>query len=145
MRGSDDFFHSRIDQMIDLRHPLAVLASHRPWQEIEASLAQQLAREVKKGRSIQEHGLSGSQTAIVGGGVSKAGRPRLPFRLMVSLLYLKHAFNESDEGLVERWSETPTGSMQLCVEGLAFRSRLWGRTGWPAGAWAWTCAGRRWR
>ena len=37
MRGSDDFFHSRIDQMIDLRHPLAVLASHMPWQEIEAS------------------------------------------------------------------------------------------------------------
>jgi hypothetical protein len=24
MRGSDDFFHSRIDQMIDLRDPLAV-------------------------------------------------------------------------------------------------------------------------
>ncbi|NBQ80306.1 MAG: transposase [Betaproteobacteria bacterium] len=90
MRGSDDFFHSRIDQMIDLRHPLAV------------------AREVKQGRSTHEVGLFGSQTAIVGGGVSKAGRPRLPFRLMVSLLYLKHAFNESDEGLVERWSETPT-------------------------------------
>ena len=52
-RGSDDLFHSRIDQMIDLRHPLAVLASHMPWQEIEASLAKQLAREVKKGRSIQ--------------------------------------------------------------------------------------------
>ena len=108
MRGSDDFFHSRIDQMIDLRHPLAVLASHMPWQEIEASLVKQLAREVKQGRSTHEVGLFGSQTAIVGGGVSKAGRPRLPFRLMVSLLYLKHAFNESDEGLVERWSETPT-------------------------------------
>ena len=27
MRGSDHFFHSRIDQMINLRHPLAVLAS----------------------------------------------------------------------------------------------------------------------
>ena len=27
---------------------------------------------------------------------------------MVSLLYLKYAFNESDEGVVERWSETPT-------------------------------------
>ncbi len=39
MRGSDDFFHSRIDQIIDLRHPLAVLASHMPWQEIETSLA----------------------------------------------------------------------------------------------------------
>jgi IS5 family transposase len=24
---------------------------------------------------------------------------------MVSLLYLKHAFNESDESVVERWSE----------------------------------------
>jgi hypothetical protein len=56
MHGSDDFFHSRIDQMIDLRRSLAVLATHMPWQEIEASLAKQLAREVKKGRSIQEGG-----------------------------------------------------------------------------------------
>jgi IS5 family transposase len=108
MRGSDDFFHSRIDQMIDLRHPLAVLASLMPWQEIEASLAKQLAREVKKGRSIQEVGLFGSQTVVLGVGLSNAGRPRLPFRLIVSLLYLKHAYNESDEGLVERWSEIPT-------------------------------------
>jgi hypothetical protein len=48
MRSSDDFFHSRIDQMIDLRHPLAVLASHMPCQEIEASLAKQLARKSKR-------------------------------------------------------------------------------------------------
>ena len=108
MRGGDDLFLSRIDQMMDLRHPLAVLASHMPWQEIEASLAKQLAREVKKGRSIQEVGLFGSQTVVLGAGLSNAGRPRLPFRLMVSLLYLKHSYNESDEGLVERWSETPT-------------------------------------
>jgi IS5 family transposase len=27
---------------------------------------------------------------------------------MIALLYLKHAFNESDEGVVERWGETPT-------------------------------------
>ena len=32
-----------------------------------------------------------------GGGVSAAGRPRLPVRLMVSLLYLKNSFNLSDE------------------------------------------------
>jgi hypothetical protein len=50
----------------------------------------------------------GSQTVVLGAGLSNAGRPRLPFRLMVSLLYLKHAYNESDEGLVDRWSETPT-------------------------------------
>lgn len=35
---------------------------------------------------------------------SAAGRPRLPIRLMASLLYLKHAFNLSDEELVERWA-----------------------------------------
>ena len=37
--STDDFFRSRLDHMIDLRHPLAVLASRMPWQEIEASLA----------------------------------------------------------------------------------------------------------
>jgi IS5 family transposase len=29
--STDDFFRSRLDQMIDLRHPLAVLASRMPW------------------------------------------------------------------------------------------------------------------
>ena len=42
---------------------------------------------------------------VAGAGVSNRGRPRLPIRLMVALLYLKHAFNLSDEELVERWSE----------------------------------------
>jgi IS5 family transposase len=45
-----DFFRSRLDQMIDLRHPLAVLA-HR--MEIEASLAHQFARQVKAGKQIE--------------------------------------------------------------------------------------------
>jgi len=104
----DDFFRSRIDQMIDLRHPLVVLASHMPWQEIEASLAHHFARKVRAGKVVEVEDLFGTHTAVVGGGVSNAGRPRLPIRLMVSLLYLKYAFNESDEGVVERWSETPT-------------------------------------
>jgi IS5 family transposase len=51
--------------------------------------------------------LFGPSTQLVGAGVSKAGRPRLPMRLMISLLYLKHAFDESDEGVGERWSDTP--------------------------------------
>ena len=38
-----DFFRNRLDQMIDLRHPLAVWANRMPWQEIEASLAQRWA------------------------------------------------------------------------------------------------------
>jgi IS5 family transposase len=28
-------------------------------------------------------------------------------RLMISVLYLKHAFDESDDGVVERWGDTP--------------------------------------
>lgn len=32
---TDDFFRSRLDQMIDLKHPLAVLAQKMPWSQIE--------------------------------------------------------------------------------------------------------------
>jgi IS5 family transposase len=56
---------------------------------------------------MDEAGLFGGILKVVGAGVSPAGGPRLPLRLMISLLYLKHAFNESDEGVVERWAETP--------------------------------------
>ena len=38
---------------------------------------------------------------------SNAGRPRVPLRTMIALLYLKHAFNLSDEALVQGWSENP--------------------------------------
>ena len=106
--STDDFFRSRLDQMIDLRHPLAVLASLMPWQEIESSLAHRFARAAKAGKQIEDIDLFGATVSLSGGGISKAGRPRLPLRLMVSLLYLKHAFNERDEALVERWGETPT-------------------------------------
>ena len=37
------------------------------------------------------------------GSVSATGWPRLPIRLMASLLYLKHAFNLRDKELVIRW------------------------------------------
>ena len=38
-------------------------------------------------------------------GASAAGRPRLPIRLKVGLLYLKHAYNESDKPVCERWAQ----------------------------------------
>jgi hypothetical protein len=104
---TDDFFRNRLDQMIDLRHPLAVLANRRPWQEIEASLAQRWARQVKAGKKIECLDLFGPVSAVASGGVSNAGRPRLPTCLMVALLCLKHAFNESDEDVIQRWDETP--------------------------------------
>ena len=94
--------------MIDLRHPLAVLANRMPWQEIKTSLAHLFGHQVRAGKKIEDLDLFGATEVIAGAGVSKAGRPRLPTRLMVSLLYLNHAFNESDEDLIHRWGETPT-------------------------------------
>jgi IS5 family transposase len=108
MSMTEDFFRNRLDQLIDLRHPLAVLANRMPWQEIEASLAHRFARQVRSGQKIEGMDMVGPTQALAGSGVSNAGRPRLPTRLMVSLLYLKHAFNESDEDVIQRWGETPT-------------------------------------
>jgi IS5 family transposase len=103
--ATDDFFRARLDGMVDPRHPLAVLGRRMPWSQIEASLAPLFARKARMGQSREDADMFGPTLVVAAGGVSRAGRPRLPIRLMVSLLYLKHAFNESDESVVERWSE----------------------------------------
>lgn len=103
--ATDDFFRARLDQMIDLRHPLAVLAWRMPWSDIEAALAPAFTHRDRKGRVVEDADMFGPTLAVAGAGVSNAGRPRLPIRLMVALLYLKHAYNESDESLVERWAQ----------------------------------------
>jgi IS5 family transposase len=104
--ATEDFFRSRIDHMIDLRHPLAVLASRMPWQQIEASVAHLFSRKARTAKAMPELDLFGEAPAPVARS-SNAGRPRVPLRVMISLLYLKHAFNESDEGVVARWADTP--------------------------------------
>jgi hypothetical protein len=103
--ATDDFFRARLDQMIDFRHPLVVLAGRLPWAQIEAALAPAFARKNRSGQVMPGSDLLGTTLEIAGAGVSAAGRPRLPIRLMAALLYLKHAFNLSDEELVARWSE----------------------------------------
>ena len=103
--ATDDFFRARLDQMIDLRHPLAVLANRLPWAQIESVLAPAFARRNRQGQAIANSDLFGTSLQIAGAGISAAGRPRVPIRLMAALLYLKHAFNLSDEELVTRWSE----------------------------------------
>lgn len=103
--STPDFFRSRLDQMIDLRHPLAVLATRIPWTSLETALAPCFARKDRPGEVCEEDGLFGPQVQVVGAGVAAAGRPRLPMRLLLSLLYLKHAFDLSDEEVVARWSE----------------------------------------
>jgi len=105
--ATDDFFRSRIDHMIDLRHALAVLASRMPWQEIEARVAQVFSRRGRAGVAIPDLDLFGEQVKRVAV-ARNAGRPRVPLRIMIALLYLKHGFNESDEGVVDRWGVAPT-------------------------------------
>jgi transposase, IS5 family len=105
MMSTPDFFRSRLDQMIDLRHPLAVLATRLPWASIEAAVASNLAHQAKPGKRVIGEDLVGTFDGEFGSGLSAAGRPRLPVRLRVSLLYLKNSFNLSDEELVERWAE----------------------------------------
>lgn len=48
--ATDDFFRARLDQMIDLRHPLVVLAGRLPWGQIEAALAPAFARKHRAGK-----------------------------------------------------------------------------------------------
>ena len=86
--ATDDFFRARLDQMIDLRHPLVVLAGRLPWGQIEAALAPAFARKHRAGKVMLGSDLFGTTLEIAGAGVSAAGRPRLPIRLMVALLYL---------------------------------------------------------
>jgi hypothetical protein len=52
----------------------------------------------RSGTAINVEDLFGSQVRVVGAGVAAAGRPRLSMRLMLSLLYVKHAFDVSDQG-----------------------------------------------
>src|ERR1700682_545725 len=79
--GEQDLFRSRLDQIIDLRHPLVALGRTVDWGFLE--------REV--------------------GGVytDDPGRPPLPTRLMAGLAILKHTYDLSDEVLCERWVENP--------------------------------------
>ena len=91
--------------MIDLKNPLAVLATRLPRGAIQAALVPKLARQALPTKRVQGQDLLGLFEVEFGGTVTPAGRPRLPVRLMASPLHLKNNFNLSDEELVERWAE----------------------------------------
>ena len=55
------------------------------------------AHQVRAGKRVEDVDLLGPAVSVAGAGVATAGRPRLQTRLMVALLYVKHAFNESDD------------------------------------------------
>lgn len=56
--GHRRLFRARLDSMIDMRHPLAVLASRMPRANIEASMAPLLAHKDRSGRVSLAHVLS---------------------------------------------------------------------------------------
>ena len=100
--SQEDFFRARLEHMIDLKHPLAVLAQRLPWSQIESTLAPLFEHKAQPVQSGQAQDLLGEHETRTGGHIRPAGRPRLPLRLMASLVYLKHSVNLSDEELVER-------------------------------------------
>ena len=79
--GGQDLFRSRLDQIIDLRHPLVKLARETDWAFLERTLGE-----------VYRDG---------------PGQPPLPTRLMAGLMILKYTHNLSDEVLCERWVENP--------------------------------------
>ena len=83
--STPDFFRSRLDAMINMQHPLAVLAvlaGRLPWARIEAALAPKFTHQDRPVRQVVVGDLLGEHAVVFGGGVSNAGRPRLPIRLM---------------------------------------------------------------
>src|SRR6201997_3884363 len=79
--GEQDLFRSRLDQIIDMKHPLVALGRTVDWEFLE-----------------REFG------AVY---TDDPGRPPLPTRLMAGLAILKHTYDLSDEVLCERWVENP--------------------------------------
>ena len=70
--STPDFFRSRLDQRIDLRHPLAVLSARLPWAWIEVAVALKLAHQAKPTKRVIGEDLAGAFESGFGGGISPA-------------------------------------------------------------------------
>ncbi|KVW64506.1 hypothetical protein [Burkholderia ubonensis] len=82
---TDDFFQSRLDAMIDLRHPLAVLATRMPRSQLEASFAPLFVHRERAGSATEAIDLFGAAPKLAGAGGRSAtaveltdGRPVVP-------------------------------------------------------------------
>ncbi len=64
--------------MINLNDPLAVLAGRLPWDQIETAVAAKFERQERAGQVLEGHDMFGPTLAVAGGGISNAGRPKLP-------------------------------------------------------------------
>ncbi len=80
-RTQEDLFRLRLENLIDLRHPLVVLSKNIDWGLFEREWGALFA--------------------------SERGRPALPTRLIAGLHYLKYAEGLSDDAVVAHWVENP--------------------------------------
>ena len=76
----DDLFRARLDQIINMKHALAVLADKIDWAWLDEHLADCFSDE---------------------------GRPAEPVRFMIGMFLLKHTYGLSDEQVWERWVHDP--------------------------------------
>jgi transposase, IS5 family len=78
--GSNDLFRARLDQIINMKHELVLLAGKIDWDWIDDEIAPLY---------------------------SENGRPGIETRFMIGLLLLKHVYGLSDEGVCEHWVHDP--------------------------------------
>jgi IS5 family transposase len=76
-----DLFRSNFKQILNPDHQLCLLADSIDWPGFDAQFVDCYSDDM--------------------------GRPGNAIRLMVGLHYLKHAFDESDESVIDRWVENP--------------------------------------
>lgn len=74
-------FETALESFIDMNHELVLLAWRIDWSEVEREFSKYYCKD--------------------------NGRPSVPARKMVGLMYLKNLYNLSDEGVVPRWLENP--------------------------------------
>src|SRR5258706_15837982 len=79
--GEQDLFRSRLDQIIDLNHPLAKLALTVDWGFLEGRFGEAYTDD--------------------------PGHPPLPTRLMAGLAILQRPYDLCGWGLSQRWGENP--------------------------------------
>ena len=76
----DDLFRARLDQIINMKHELVILADRIGWTWLDERLAECFSSE---------------------------GRPAEPVRFMLGMFLLKHTYALSDEQVWERWVSDP--------------------------------------
>jgi IS5 family transposase len=80
LNNQQDLFRHRLENIINMRHELVILAHGIDWDRLDEHFGQLF---------------------------STNGRPAIPTRMMVGLHILKHTFALSDEEVCARWVENP--------------------------------------